>query len=182
MQPDLVLVGDSHVTALHAAAEAQGLTAAMLFISGNRWHDNLIRTHPRKGLSADHRPRLAKKVNAFAGSLGGTAFPEGVPILASIGYHLGRLVPPLARYGHTPDAAQAGADPDRLPISGAFLDAYIDTHRSRLFRLLRLAGQRSDLTVIAPPIIQSTWIMELLPPCAAICSGVRLAPSRKHLE
>ncbi len=44
------------------------------------------------------------------------------------------------------------------------------------------SARTPSMSVCGPPIIQSTWIIELLPPCAATCSGDSEAPSRKHLE
>jgi hypothetical protein len=39
-----------------------------------------------------------------------------------------------------------------------------------------------SISICPEPIIQSIWMRLLLPPCAAICSGVSLAPSMKHFE
>ena len=36
------------------------------------------------------------------------------------------------------------------------------------------------MSILSDPIIQSIWIMLLLPPRAAISSGVSFAPSTKH--
>lgn len=155
MRPDLLIVGDSHTGALHEAAKARGLDARLLYISGNFWHENRIRHDPRRGLSAGYRPGLNRKVLDFAvESGGGSVLPEGVPILASFGYHLGRLAPVFARQGHTPDAVHAEVE-DRLFVSSAFLDAYIQARRGTLLRILRLAGRRADLVVVAPPLIQT---------------------------
>ena len=43
-------------------------------------------------------------------------------------------------------------------------------------------GGSPSMSISPEPIIQSMWMRLLLPPCAAICSGVSVAPSRKHLE
>lgn len=153
--PDLVVVGDSHTACLHEAALAQGMQSRMLYINGNFWHENRMRPHPVLGLSAGYRAKLNRQVSAFAAAQGGSVFPQGVPCLASFGYHLGRLTPPFARQGHTPDADHAAADDSRLFVSGAMLDAYIHHHRHALFRVLRLVSRSADLVVIAPPIIHS---------------------------
>lgn len=155
MRPDLLIVGDSHTGALHEAAKARGLDARLLYISGNFWHENRIRHDPRRGFSAGYRPGLNRKVLDFAMESGaGSVLPAGVPILASFGYHLGRLAPIFARQGHSPDADHAEAE-DRLFVSSAFLDAYIQARRGTLLRILRLAGRRADLVVVAPPLIQT---------------------------
>lgn len=155
MRPELLIVGDSHTAALQEAAIARGMRSEMLYISGNFWHENKMRPHPTQGLAIPHRRGLNRKVAEFAESVGGTVFPKDLPVLASIGYHLGRLVPRFARNGHTPDPNHALADEDLLFVSDAFLTAYIFHHRNSLYRLLRLAGQNANLLVIAPPMVQA---------------------------
>lgn len=152
--PDLVIVGDSHTAALQQAALARGLDSRMLYINGNFWHENKMRPHATMGISGSYRPKLNKQMVAFAAELGGSVFPQGVPVLASFGYHLGRMSPPFARHGHTPDAAQAMADGSRLFTSQAFCDAYIAHHRGSLLRILRLVSRVSSLVVVAPPVVQ----------------------------
>lgn len=153
--PDLLIVGDSHTAALQEAAIARGLNARMLYLSGNFWHENRMRPHPTQGLAMPHRPGLNRRIATFVAEAGTSAFPKDIPVLASIGYHLGRLVPPLARHGHSPDPDDAARREDALFLSDAFLVAYIFHHRNSLFRLLRLAGQQANLLVIAPPLIQT---------------------------
>jgi hypothetical protein len=41
-------------------------------------------------------------------------------------------------------------------------------------------ASRPSMSILSDPIIQSMWIMLLLPPCSAICSGLSFAPSTKH--
>lgn len=154
MRPDLLIVGDSHTGALHEAALARGLDARLLFISGNHWHANRMSTHKKQGMVMGGRARMTRKVEQFAREAGGSVFPRDVPVLASFGYHLGRLAPLFGRYGHTPDAQQAEAE-DRLFVSPAFLWAYIGHHRGGLLRILQQARKSGcDITVIAPPLIQ----------------------------
>ncbi len=152
MRPDLLIVGDSHTAALYEAAKARGLDARLLYLSGNFWHENRMRVHPTAGLSAAYRRPLQRQVQAFAEEAGGSVFPPGVPVLASIGYHLGRLVPPFARHGHTP---VDDPDGDGLFVSDAFLRGYILHNRGALLRILRRAARQADLVVVAPPLIQT---------------------------
>lgn len=151
---DLVIIGDSHTAAMHEAALAKGLTSRMLYVSGNFWHEGGIRYNAEVGLAVGHRPVLQRRIRGLAGQLGGTVFPSGIPIIASFGYHLGRLVPFFARLGHTPDATDFEASPDKLFASSALVDAYLHHHRGSLWRILRLASQKADLVVVAPPIVQ----------------------------
>lgn len=155
MRPDLVIVGDSHTGALQEAALARGLASRVLCISGNFWHEGRVRFDARLGLSAGPRPRYNRLIQGVAEDLGGSVFPRDVPVIASIGYHLGRLVPRFLRYGHTPDAQDFAADPSRLFGSSALVDAYIAHHRRALWRTLRFAAQVCPLVVVAPPVAQA---------------------------
>ncbi len=155
MRPDLLILGDSHTAALQEAAVAQGLRSEMLYISGNFWHENQMRPHRGQGISTPHRRGLNRKIIEFNARIDGSAFPADVPVLASIGYHLGRLVPLLARHGHTPDPAHLAATDDALFVTDDFLLAYLMHHRDSLFRLLRFGAQTARLTVIAPPLVQT---------------------------
>lgn len=152
---DLVIVGDSHTAALQEAAIARGLASKMLYISGNFWHEGKIRYNAELGLSAAYRPGLHRRIRALAAELGGPVFPKDVPVIASFGYHLGRIVPLFARSGHTPDSRDFDASPDRLFASSALVDAYLHHHRGALWRVLRLAAQGSNIVVVAPPIVQT---------------------------
>lgn len=151
---DLVIVGDSHTAALQEAALAQGIASKMLYISGNFWHEGRMRFNAELGLSAAYRPGLHRRIRALAAELGGPVFPRDVPVIASFGYHLGRIVPLFARAGHTPDLADFEAVPDRLFASSALVDAFLHHHRGALWRILRLAAQGCPLVVVAPPIVQ----------------------------
>lgn len=155
MHPDLLIIGDSHTAALHEAALARGLKPGLLYISGNFWHENQMRPNRAHGLTQPHRRGLNRRIIDFTEQTGGPAFRKDVPVLASIGYHLGRLVPLFSRHGHTPDAAQFGQDDAHLFVSDDFLMSYILHHRDTLFRVLRYGAQNAKLTVVAPPMIQT---------------------------
>lgn len=155
MQPDLLVVGDSHTAALHEGALAGGLRSELLYISGNLWHENKMMRHQTQGLAAPYRPGVNRSIAAFAKKVGGSVFPPETPIMASIGFHLGRLAPMLKRTGHSPDAEHVRQDESLLFVSDAFLTSYIFAHRDSLFRVLRFAKQKADLVVVAPPIIHA---------------------------
>lgn len=153
--PDLVILGDSHTGALHQAALARGMEARLLYINGNFWHENQMRWHPRLGIAAKYRPRLHRQVRDLGAELGGSVFPAHVPVLASIGYHLGRLVPRMARLGHTPDARHAQTDESLLFLSDSFLESYILSQRGNLLEILTSAARTCNVIAIAPPMIQT---------------------------
>ncbi len=134
---------------------AGGLRSELLYISGNHWHENRMLRHQTQGLAAPYRPGLNRSIAAFAKKVGGSVFPSEIPVLASIGYHLGRLAPMLKRTGHSPDAEEVVQNESLLFLSDAFLTSYIFAHRDALFRVLRHARHKADLIVVAPPIIRS---------------------------
>lgn len=154
MPPDIMIVGDSHSAALNEAAIARGMRPNLLYISGNFWHEGKFRWHPATGLNAAYRSSLQAQIRAAGADTGGTVFPRDVPVIACFGYHLGRLAPPFARHGHTPDAGDAAARENALFVSDAFLRAYMKHHRGSLLRVLRLASLASELVVVAPPVVQ----------------------------
>ncbi len=156
MRPDLLIIGDSHTAALHEAAVARGLKSKLLYISGNFWHEGKMRPHAELGLSAAYRPALHRRIRHLVAEIDNRPlFSRDVPVVASFGYHLGRLVPLFARHGHTPDAADFEDRGGALHVSDAFLSHYITAHRGSLLRVLRLAATRCDLVVVAPPMIQT---------------------------
>jgi hypothetical protein len=164
-RPDLVIVGDSHTAALHKAARARGWDARLVYLSGNFWHEGAIRWHRDQGLAAVRRPPVERQIRAAAARAGGTVFPPDVPVIASFGYHLGRLLPLLRRRGHTPDAADFDARPEAQFVSRAMTEAWLDHHRNLLRRILRAAARRSPLVVVAPPVVQDD-------PADAVLAGI----------
>lgn len=145
----LVLIGDSHCAALYQGAQMQGIACKMLYLSGNHWHENRIRAHRLRGLWAGYRPGLQQQIDAFAAGLGGSVFPQGAVVLASFGFHLGRLVPLLRRFGHA-----GRVEPDRLFLTQGFLESFISHHRGQLHRALRHGHGQCRLVVMAPPVMQ----------------------------
>lgn len=150
-RPDLVIVGDSHAAALFAGAQALGLSAQMVYLSGNLWHGGLVRYHPALGIDCLGNRKARAHIRSIAAALGGSVLPADVPVLASFGYHLGRLASPVLRAGFTPDPQETEAG----FLSSAFLDAYMRHHRQALLRLAIRAARGRDLTMIAPPVVQS---------------------------
>lgn len=148
--PDLHIIGDSHTAALHEAAERRGQKAHLLYISGNHWHVNRMRAHGSMGVSAAWRPALQQQIATYAERVGGSIFPEGQVVLASIGYHLGRLAPLFARSGHSASLE----DNETFFVSQAFTRQWLHSHRGALIRILRLGSKRCKLVVIAPPMVQ----------------------------
>lgn len=149
--PDVLVIGDSHSAAIKAGCDANALRAEILAISGNFWHVGAVVAHPVHGLWAKMTvPRqmiLAMKQRLGGGSL----LVPGVPVIASIGFHLGRLAPPLMFKGHVPDAETFRDDPATMFVSSGFVDAYAAHYRKGLLGLLQKMSAQVPLVVVAPP-------------------------------
>lgn len=156
MQPDVIIIGDSHTAALRAGCEALGLQAALLYVSGNHWHTGCAELHPEFGLHFPNRPVLQHRLRQVRRVLpGGALFTRDVPVIASFGYHLGRLVPPFTGWGHTTDAKDFAQRDDALHASTGLMAAYIGHYRDKHFGILAHAATLCDLTVVAPPMVQA---------------------------
>lgn len=162
--PDLLIFGDSHTAALELGAKAEGIATGLLYLSGNIWHTGKIVLHPNLDLDQAGSRYVRRRVTEARDAMGGTLFREGAPVLASAGYHLGRLLPPMTHHGHSPDPDVLARDPDASFMSSAVFEAMITLRRRTIWRLLRLVATRCDLTVIAPPILSDD-------PMAAMAAG-----------
>jgi hypothetical protein len=149
--PDLLIVGDSHTTALAQGCASLGLRPATLTISGTLWHSGHIGLGPEGRLVAK-RPQQVRQIEVFSARAGAQdVFGLGLPVLMSAGYHLGRLVPPLGFLGHVPDEVGFKADSESLYVSHAFLSAYVRHWRVRIARMAKAIAARAPLVVVAPP-------------------------------
>lgn len=151
MKPDVLIIGDSHAKALQQGCERIGIRTMHAGFSGRNWHEGNIGYHKKTGLWM-RRAWAQKKFSDMREQLGVDTLAEpGVPILFSIGFHLGRLVPPFGWNGHTVLSENAAATEDRMIVSKAFLEDYIEAYRSAHFKLIRQFARRTALTVVAPP-------------------------------
>jgi hypothetical protein len=150
---DLFIFGDSHTAALELGARAEGIRTGLLYLSGNIWHKGEITLHPKLELDQPGSRYVRRRVTEARDAMGGVMFRPDVPVLASAGYHLGRLLPPMTHQGHGVDPAVLDRDPDASFMSSALFETLITLRRRSVWRLLRLLATRCDLTVIAPPIL-----------------------------
>jgi hypothetical protein len=145
-----MIIGDSHARALVLGSEEAGRSPAVFTTSGANWHAGLIGYHPRRGLVG--RRQSARFVSAFRARHGGSDLTDGrVPVLASFGFHLGRLVPPFCLNGTRSTPEEAAAGPDLLYASEGFVAAYIRHHRGALITMLAQIARRAPLVNVAPP-------------------------------
>lgn len=152
-KPKLFIFGDSHTYALKAGCEALNIPFVHLGFSGDVWH-RLVRPTARGGIVAKGRPRIAQQAAQAAKNLGVKSILDpGVPVVASIGYHFGRLLPPLEWHGH--DVAEPDVDfpDDRLFMSRAFLEETIAEKRANHFRILRALARNAPTVLVRPPFV-----------------------------
>lgn len=149
--PDLLILGDSHTAALKAGCDAHGLKADVLGFSGNFWHAG----HIFLNRALDLRVRgaaMQARIKAVEESLGGgSVLRPDLPVLASVGFHLGRLVPPFGFGNFATEQAGFDAAEDRLFASSALVSDYALHFRGGHLRFLRRLSRLVPLTVVAPP-------------------------------
>lgn len=149
--PDLLILGDSHTAALKSGCDAHGLTAEVLGFSGNFWHAGYIQLNRSQQLRV-RGAAMQARVKAAEDSLGGgSVLRSDLPVLASVGFHLGRLVPPFGFRNHVADKEAFEAEEDRLFASSALVADYAQHFRGGHLRFLRRLSRLVPLTVVAPP-------------------------------
>lgn len=149
MWPDLLILGDSHSRPLFEGAAALGLKVDGLTFSGSTWHDNSF-TLDLKGFTPIRAPGAVRALKQLQDRVGvKDVFRAGTPVISTMGFHLGRLVPPFGWLGHRFDTR---VEPDEMAVSSAFVKSYIEHHRSKHFRTMQLLRRKTKLVIIAPPI------------------------------
>jgi hypothetical protein len=151
---DYIILGDSHTKALKEGFDANGLRAEVLTFSGNLWHAGHIVPDERHGISSG-MALVRQLVAAMEDRIGATMLTAGVPVIASVGYHLGRLAPPYSFRGHVANRADFTADEQSLFTSQGFLRAYVRHHRHFLVKLLRRLNRAAPVLVVAPPDVRA---------------------------
>ena len=150
-EPDLLILGDSHSVALKAGCDALGVRAEMLSFSGNVWHQGLVSLHRHRGIFVRNRG-FQRRVSDLAARLGrGNVLSAEVPVLASFGFHLGRIVPPFGYTGHRTDAEGFLADETSQFASRALAEAYVQHYRQSHVRMLRRLADLVPTIAVAPP-------------------------------
>jgi len=149
--PDILIVGDSHTAALKAGCEAHGLRAAVLGFSGNLWHAGHVVLHRTHGLWV-RGAAMQARVRAVQEKLGGgSLLRPDLPVLASVGFHLGRLVPAFGFRNHTSTGEEFGAGDNRLFASSALIADYAEHFRRPHIRFLVRIARQAPVTAVAPP-------------------------------
>lgn len=157
--PDLLIMGDSHTAALDMAMRDEGFSTALLYINGNHWHAGGFVFDPVAGLARAGSGYIKRRVARARADMGGSLFEPDRVVIASIGYHLGRLCPGMARRGHTVDRDAFDADPDASFLSVAMMEAMIAAQRGALWDMLAAISRECVLVVVAPPILSDDPLM-----------------------
>ena len=149
--PDLLILGDSHSTALAEGCAAHGIRAEVLGFSGNLWHAGHVALHRTQGLRVRGAAMQARLMAMRDRLGGGPILRPDLPVLASVGFHLGRLVPPFGFHGHVAGAGEFEAGEDRLFASSALVAAYVAAFRAPHVRMLARMARLAPLAAVAPP-------------------------------
>ena len=151
MKPDLLIIGDSHSAALRAGCDQLRIACLMASFSGAVWHDGHITYHDELGITSS-RKWASSLLDDIRTKLGARHLARaGVPVLFSVGFHLGRLVPGFGWNGHRVFRSGAEVPGDRMAVSSGLLRDYISEFRSSHFELIEGFARDTAVTVVAPP-------------------------------
>ncbi len=152
MLPDVLVIGDSHTTALMAGCQAHGLQAEMLRFSGNFWHSGHVQFHPQHGVWVRRSKAMQQQIMDVRDRLGGRSLvSRDIPILGSMAFNLGRIVPPFGFNRHVTDAGSFAEDTESSYASQALVSAYVDATRGPQFLMVRRMARLASLTLVVPP-------------------------------
>ena len=153
--PDALVLGDSHSNALHEGCLAHGLKTEMIRFSGNFWHQRRVMLHPEHGVWIKNAAALQAQVHEVRARLGvRSLLTPDVPVIGSLGFHLGRFVPSVGTRGHVSSRAHFVEDPAALHMSSAFVEEYAALARAIHIRMARRIDRQTRLVIVAPPLAQ----------------------------
>lgn len=175
-KPDLIVLGDSHSVALKLGCDAQGLRSEMLSFSGNIWHAGQVFIHRKQGLWVFGKRQQAR-VADMRKRLGGLPIlSKDVPVVASVGFHMGRLVPPFGIGRVQTDPARFDADEAAQFASSGLVAAYVAHYRAAQLTLLQQIAKRAPVVVVGPPnIFRSSNYAAFYDGIAGLIRGAGLA-------
>lgn len=151
INPKLVFVGDSHAAALLAGATALGLDADGVSWSGSAWHDGKFAL-TETGLEPRGLPAPLKAMAGLRARLAkDTETDKGQIVVTTLGFHLGRLVPPFGWNGHQAFSSGEPRPAETDTVSQAFLRDYVQHFRARHLRVARRWSRMVNLVIVAPP-------------------------------
>ncbi|WP_102226573.1 hypothetical protein [Acidimangrovimonas sediminis] len=150
-EPQVYFIGDSHCAALLAGARQLGLRAEGASWSGSTWHEGRFALNDN-GITPRGLPQAGRMMDELRARVGrDKVVPEGMPVVSTLGFHLGRLVPPIGWNGHEMLPRDEGFPEGADIVSRAFLRDYLEHHRRRHFRIARRWARQERLILVVPP-------------------------------
>ena len=156
-KPDYIILGDSHSIALNNGAKLEDLSVETINYSGALWHKGILSFGPR-GFECRGAPSAMRKINSIREKYKiNTLTDLDVPIVSTMGYHLGLLLGPLSWNGHQIHNAQTtDVNEGTRVISTAFFNDYLSHFRARHFTVAKRLSNRTRFIIVPPPISQET--------------------------
>ncbi|MBL4916927.1 hypothetical protein [Szabonella alba] len=149
---DLIILGDSHSRALAEGARNLGLNIRDVTFSGALWHSGRFR-YGKSGLVLGAVGTANAAMASLQKELGlSDILKAGIPVLTTMGFHLGRLVPPFGWHNHCAEAGDLHQYGQALHASAGFLHDYVDAFRAKHLKVLRQLSKSRTLIVVAPPV------------------------------
>ncbi len=156
MLPDVLIIGDSHSTALLDGCKAHGLSVEIARFSGNFWHAGKLMFHGQHGIWVRGLPAMQAEILAIRERLGGRSLiSRDIPVIASMGYHMGRFVPMFGLNGHVTSADAFAAEPNALYGSRALVEAYVEENRAYHIRMAQRMARNCQMVMVVPPRLQA---------------------------
>jgi len=188
---DAIVLGDSHAIALQEGCDRLGLRTAILSLSGNFWHMGLVRFNPSRGIVG--RGAAQARVNGFKAQNGFEKLPHpGLPVIATFGFHLGRILPMFGIDGHRTRQEEFDADCGAHFVSRGMMRAYARAFRQAHIDMLKRLSRQVPTLLVAPPLMSEEGNMvdfrngilammqeagiATLDPCAEIAGTGRALP------
>lgn len=152
MKIDAIIISDSHGRAIENGAKMLGLNVRSVTFSGGYWHKGRFRYNekgfipPRDKMARQSMAKLQEELGVE------DVIQVGIPVISTIGFHLGQLVPPFGWNGHIACAGELSQDDAFLFASQDFVVEFIDAFRQKHFKMARLMNRRGNLIVLPPPV------------------------------
>lgn len=156
MTLDAILIGDSHTLAMKKGAERIGLNVGAIQFSGAVWHQGKFAWSSEAGYIPKGIRSGKSKVNRLREQLDNAenVFSMGIPVVASVGFHLGLLAGAMNWYNHKTLPAYRTSNPsENSLVSSQFVDQYIAHFRTRHIRFLKRMSNSCPVVIVAPPNI-----------------------------
>ncbi len=135
-----------------AGCHAHRIRAELLQFSGNFWHAGHILYHAQHGIWIRGLTAMQTRILQLREQLGGRSIiSRDVPVIAAMGYHLGRIVPPFGFNRHVTDADGFVGDTDSSYASQAMVEAYADAFRAGHIRMAQRMARHGNMLLVVPP-------------------------------